>query len=68
MSSKNEEITLPHNFFYVHLVFQWGDIAGKVLPKWEVGKNNKRGGGGHIRGLSLEGGFKPAHYACLLIP
>ena len=33
-SSKNEEITLPHEvYFCVYPIFHWGDIVGKVLPK-----------------------------------
>ena len=33
-SSKNEKITMPHEFIFVfYLVFHWGNIVGKVLPK-----------------------------------
>ena len=43
-SSKNEEITLPHEFIFVYLVFQWGDIIEKVLAKAEVRIKYKEGG------------------------
>ena len=47
-SSQTEEITLPHEFIFVYLVFHWGYIVEKVLPKVEG---------------SEKGGFKPtAHY------
>ena len=69
LSSKNEEITLPHEFIFV---FVWSFIGALlsetscqkhgVQKKYKKRKVKGWGGGSHI-GLSIEGGFKSsAHY------
>lgn len=41
------------------MVFHCGNIVEKVLPK-AGGSEKRQKGRGHVRGLSIGGGFKPS--------
>ena len=54
-SSKNKEITLPHEFIFVFIwYFNWSNIVRKVLPKVVGSEKCKRVGGRvNLRGHDL---------------
>ena len=63
-SSKNEKITLPHEFIFVFIRYCIGRYRRKSLAKSGDSKKRLKKGDGHIGELSVEeGGLKPsAHY------
>ena len=61
-SSKNEEITVPHEFIFVFTRYFIGAILlEKSCQKHGVWKKYKKGDR-HVRGLPIEGRFKPSAY------
>lgn len=61
--TKNEDLTFLHEFTLVLIMYIIRAIPLKKCQKWGVWRKYKKGFS-HIRGLYIEGEFKPsAHYA-----
>ena len=58
-SSKNEEITFPHDILLIFILYFIGTIFSENLAKSGGFRKNAKRGDGHIRGLSIDRGCKP---------